>query len=58
MKRKNMKKAPKARRDPDTLEEYDFSKGVRGRYVKRIATGTNVVVLSPEAAKVFLIPLP
>jgi len=30
-----MKKAGKTRRDPDMLDEYDFSKGVRGKYVKR-----------------------
>ena len=25
--------------------EYDFSKGVRGKYAKRYAEGTNVVLL-------------
>lgn len=35
------------------LNEYDFSKGVRGKYVKRYAAGTNVVVLSPDVAEVF-----
>ena len=35
------------------LEEYDFSKGVRGQYAKRYAKGTNVVVLDPDVAKVF-----
>ena len=35
------------------LEEYDFSKGVRGKYAKRYAKGTNVVVLDPDVAKVF-----
>jgi hypothetical protein len=35
------------------LDEYDFSKGVRGKYVKRFAEGSNVVVLSPDIAKVF-----
>ena len=53
MKEKRMKKAPKSRRDPDMLQEYDFSKGVRGKYVKRLAAGTNIVVLSPEVARVF-----
>lgn len=48
-----MKKAVKARRDPDMLDEYDFSKGVRGKYAKRYAEGTNVVVLSPDVAQVF-----
>ena len=48
-----MKKATKTRRDPDMLNEYDFSKGVRGKYAKRFAKGSNVVVLSPDVAIVF-----
>jgi hypothetical protein len=48
-----MKKAPKAKRDPDLLDEYDFSKGVRGKYAKRYAEGTNVIVLAPDVAAVF-----
>ncbi|CAG0945326.1 hypothetical protein ANRL1_02263 [Anaerolineae bacterium] len=48
-----MKKAVKTRRDPDMLDEYDFSKGVRGKYAKRYAQGTNVVILSPDVAQVF-----
>ena len=34
-------------------DEYDFSKGVRGKYAKRYAQGTNVVVLAPDVAAVF-----
>ena len=34
-------------------DNYDFSKGVRGKYAKRHADGTNVVLLDPEVAKVF-----
>jgi len=48
-----MKKVNKPRRDPDMLDEYDFSKGIRGKYVKRLAGGSNVVVLSPDVAEVF-----
>jgi hypothetical protein len=48
-----MKKAAKAKRDPDMLAEYDFSQGVRGKYAKRYAEGTNVVVLSPDVAEFF-----
>ena len=48
-----MKKASKTSQDPDILEEYDFSKGVRGKYAKRYAQGSNVVVLSPDVAEVF-----
>ncbi len=50
-----MKKAvtTRTRHDPDMMSEYDFSKGVRGKYAKRYAAGTNVVILSPDVAKVF-----
>ena len=34
-------------------EEYDFSRGERGKYARRYAQGTNVVVLEPDVAKVF-----
>ena len=34
-------------------DDYDFSKGVRGKYAKQIAGGTNVVVLDPKVAKQF-----
>ena len=33
--------------------EYDFSKGIRGKYAKRFREGTNVVVLSPDVSKAF-----
>ena len=39
--------------DPDMLEEYDFSKGVRGKYAKRYAEGTNVVLIDPDVAEFF-----
>jgi hypothetical protein len=48
-----MKKAAKRKRDPEMLDEYDFSSGVRGKYAKRYAEGTNVVVLAPDVAAVF-----
>jgi hypothetical protein len=48
-----MKKAAKAKRDPDMLAEYDFSQGVRGRYAQRYHEGTNIVVLSPDVAEYF-----
>jgi hypothetical protein len=34
-------------------DNYDFSKGIRGKYAKRFAEGTNVVLLEPEVAKAF-----
>lgn len=40
-------------KDPDILEEYDFSQGVQGKYAKRYAEGTNVVIIEPDVAKVF-----
>jgi hypothetical protein len=33
--------------------EYDFSGGVRGKYVDRYRRGTNVVLLDPELSEVF-----
>ena len=39
--------------DPDMLEEYDFSKGVPGKYAERYAEGTNVVVIDPDVAEIF-----
>jgi len=34
-------------------KEYDFSKGVRGKYAGRIENGSNLVLLEPEVAKYF-----
>lgn len=34
-------------------EEYDFRGGVRGKYAKRYAQGTNIVVLEPDVAEAF-----
>lgn len=50
MKGTNMKKMLK---DPDMLEEYDFSKGIRGKYAKKYSEGTNVVVIDPDVSKFF-----
>jgi hypothetical protein len=38
-------------------KEYDFNKGVRGKYAKRYKEGTNVVLLDPDVAEVFKTPL-
>lgn len=51
-----MKKKPTPTPEPDDddmLEEYDFSKGIRGKYVNRFKEGSNIVVLSPDVAEVF-----
>ena len=37
----------------DMLGEYDFSKGVRGKYAKRYHQGSNIVVLDPDVAERF-----
>jgi hypothetical protein len=34
-------------------KEYNFSKGVRGKYARRYKEGTNIVLLDPDVAKVF-----
>lgn len=39
--------------DLEMRDHYDFSDGVRGKYAKRYAEGTNVVVLDPDVARVF-----
>ena len=39
--------------DPDMRKEYDFSGGVRGKYAKRYAEGTNVVVIDPSVVEYF-----
>jgi len=37
----------------EMLDEYDFSRGVVGKYTKQYAEGTNIVLLDPDVAKVF-----
>jgi len=39
--------------DPDILEEYDFTNGVRGKYVSKYKEGTNLVILDPELIEYF-----
>ena len=48
-----MKNAKAKSRGRDLLPEYDFSRGVRGKYARRFAEGTNLVKLEPDVAKVF-----
>ena len=48
-----MKKATNKAAESAMRDEYDFSRGARGRYAKRYAQGANVVVLEPDVAKVF-----
>ena len=34
-------------------DEYDFSKGIRGKYAEQYKEGTNIVLLDPELRKSF-----
>ncbi len=50
-----MKKATDELKD-ELRREYDFSKmagGIRGKYVERYRTGTNLVRLDPDVAQAF-----
>jgi len=48
-----MKKANEDQSKDELRAEYDFSKGVRGKYYQRYRQGTNLVLLEPDLAKVF-----
>ena len=48
-----MKKSSNKSEQRQVRDEYDFSQGERGKYARRYAQGTNVVVLEPDVAKVF-----
>ena len=41
------------RKDEEMRNHYDFAGGVRGKYSRRYAEGTNVVVLDPDVARLF-----
>jgi hypothetical protein len=44
----------KKTKDSDEMRpEYDFSGGERGKYAKRYAEGSNVVVVDPDLVDVF-----
>ena len=47
------KRTEDTKRDVDMQDDYDFSHGVRGKYVHKFEQGSNVVVLSPDLAEVF-----
>lgn len=54
-----MKKGKMNEQDPDLPDEIDFNSsearrsGVRGKYAKRYAEGTNLVLIEPDLRKVF-----
>lgn len=48
-----MKKTSSKKSEPTLRENYDFTGGVRGKYARRYAQGTNLVLLEPDVAKEF-----
>ena len=51
-----MKKASAKRLDDDLRPEYDLAKlqgGVRGKYYRKAAAGSNLVLIEPDLAQVF-----
>ena len=40
-------------KEPEMRPEYDFSRGVRGKYYQRYIENSNVVVLEPDVHKRF-----
>ena len=54
MKTKPIRRSKSTKPNSDVLrEEYDFSKGVRGKHAEQYAAGTNVVVIEPDIAAEF-----
>lgn len=51
-----MSKSTKGRSKRAMLAEYDFTRGVRGKYAQRFSAGSNVVVLDPDVAAAFADP--
>ncbi len=37
----------------EMLPEYDFSGGVRGKYARRYAEGSNIAVIAPDLVEAF-----
>ena len=37
--------------DPDMLDEYDFSEGIRGKYAERYHAGTNLIRLDDRRSR-------
>ena len=40
-------------KDDEMRDHYDFTGGIRGKYARQYAEGTNVVVLDPDVARFF-----
>jgi hypothetical protein len=44
----------KVKNTAETMQsEYDFKGGVRGKYARRYAQGSNIIVLDPDIASAF-----
>jgi len=48
-----MRKASRSRPKSQMRSEYDFSKGIRGKYYQRYQEGTNLVLLAPDVIEYF-----
>lgn len=48
-----MKKDERAKGEKKMLDEYDFTKGERGKYSERYAERTNLVRLAPDLSRDF-----
>jgi len=48
-----MKRSGEGQTDNEMAPEYDFSKGIRGKYAKQFPAGGKVVVVAPDVAKQF-----
>ena len=48
---KEKKHATADRHDPEMLNEYDFTDGVKGKYVQRYYESTNLVQLDEDIVK-------
>ena len=53
MKEKSTKKPTAIKLDPEMLDEYDFSQGIRGKYAERYQEGTNIIKLDDDVAQIF-----
>ena len=34
-------------------DEYDFSKGIRGKYAQKFKNGCNIILLDPDLARIY-----
>ncbi|MEA2017781.1 MAG: hypothetical protein U9N59_04975 [Campylobacterota bacterium] len=41
------------KKQDEMLEEYDFSKGIRGKYTEQYNEGVNIIKLDKDVSKIF-----